>query len=404
MNNNKLPYIHKKLPYIHKKIQKKDFLLNFTDNINELKPVINNSLYSYIQNAKLLIAKNDKEWDTYKKYTNPYEFIHTHYDSKNYVSKIKPLSRAYFKMIEICNMFELIDDKPHINSFHLAEGPGGFIEAIVRLRNNKNDKYYGITLQNSSNEDVPGWKKSQKFLNNNPNVYIENGIDNTGNIYNIENYEYIYNNFANSMDIITGDGGFDFSVDYSKQEHHVLRLLLTQVIYAISLQKKDGSFILKIFDIFIKPSIDIIYLLSCFYEDVYIYKPYTSRFGNSEKYIICKKFKSDNIEYIYDTFYNIIQSLVLLDYNNLTIKNILNIEIPIIYKNHLIDINAIYGQQQIETINNTFMLIQNNNKIKDKLETYKKNNIQKCIQWCINNNIPYNNYNKYNVFLNKKVN
>jgi 23S rRNA U2552 (ribose-2'-O)-methylase RlmE/FtsJ len=398
MDNNQ--YINKKLPYIHKKLQEKDFLLNFTNDIDELKPIINTSLFTYIRSCKKIISNNDNEWDIYKKYTNPYEFIHTHYDNNIHVSKYKPLSRAFFKMIEMCNTFNIIDNKLDIfNSFHLAEGPGGFIEATVKLRSNTNDKYYGITLQNSENENVPGWKKSHKFLKNNPNVIIENGIDNTGNLYSIDNYEYIYNNYKNSMNLITGDGGFDFSVDYSKQEHNSLRLILTQVIYAVSLQQKGGSFILKMFDIFIKPTIDILYILSCFYNEVHIYKPNTSRYGNSEKYVICKDFKYNNISFIYKTLHNLINLLNVIDYKNVSIKNILNIDIPTIYINHIIDINAIYGQQQIETINSTFLLIQNFNKIKERIEQYKKTNIQKCIQWCINNNIPYNNYNKENIFL-----
>ena len=46
------------------------------------------------------------------------------------------------------------------------------------------------------------------------------------------------------------------------------------------------------FDTFTHASIDILYILSSLYEKVYFYKPQTSRPGNSEKYIICKKFFS----------------------------------------------------------------------------------------------------------------
>ena len=52
------------------------------------------------------------------------------------------------------------------------------------------------------------------------------------------------------MDIITGDGGFDFSQDYNNQEKSAFRLILTQVAYAITMQKHSGHFILKIFDMF----------------------------------------------------------------------------------------------------------------------------------------------------------
>jgi 23S rRNA U2552 (ribose-2'-O)-methylase RlmE/FtsJ len=396
-----------KLPYINKKITKEDIYIDFTIKSSELYPIINNSLYIHLKKSKELINNNSKLWDNYKKYTNPYEFIHTNYDNNSYISKLKPLSRSYYKMIEMCNIFNLLEFNTFnsINSFHLAEGPGGFIEALVKLRTNPTDNYYGMTLQDNNDINIPGWKKSNNFLSNNPNVKIENGADKTGNLYNINNYEYIYEKYKNSMSIVTADGGFDFSIDYSKQEILALRLILSQVIYAITLQKYKGHFILKFFDIFTKPSIDIIYLLSCFYEKVYIYKPNTSRYGNSEKYLICKYFKYENIDFIYNSFHNLIHTLIIQDYNNnLLIKNILNCEIPDMFKNSLTEINAIYGQQQIENINNTIVLLQNNNKLKEKIEKYKKNNIQKCIQWCINNNIPYNkNYiNSNNIFLTKK--
>ena len=57
------------------------------------------------------------------------------------------------------------------------------------------------------------------------------------------------------------------------------------------MQKFNGTFILKIFDMFSKSTQDYIYLLSLFYNKVYIFKPQTSRLANSEKYIVCKDFK-----------------------------------------------------------------------------------------------------------------
>ena len=49
------------------------------------------------------------------------------------------------------------------------------------------------------------------------------------------------------MEIITGDGGFDFSIDYNKQEKLALQLIYSQIIYAICLQKKKWIFFIKSF-------------------------------------------------------------------------------------------------------------------------------------------------------------
>ena len=59
------------------------------------------------------------------------------------------------------------------------------------------------------------------------------------------------------------------------------------------------------------------------------------------------------------------------------------------YINKIEEYNAIFGQQQIENIGATLNLMNCKNK-NDRLETMKKNNIQKCIQWCEKNHIIYN--------------
>ena len=134
---------------------------------------ISESLYFYLNKIKKNITVYNKFWDVFKKITNPYEYIHTIIpNNKVAICKYKPISRSFFKLIEIINAFNFLDESYPIKSFHLAEGPGGFIEAFNYIRNNKNDYYYGITLISSDN-NIPSWKKSQNILNNNKNIIIE---------------------------------------------------------------------------------------------------------------------------------------------------------------------------------------------------------------------------------------
>jgi len=267
-----------------------DNLINFETSDSKInQPVINKTLVSYLSNIKTEIDNRQDEWDFYKKYINPYEYIHTQIsNTKSSVCKIKPLSRSFFKMIEICGLFNLIYDLPiNCKSFHLAEGPGGFIEALVHLRGNSKDVYTGMTLIDND-INVPGWKKSNAFLEKHKNVVIEKGIDQTGNLLSLDNLKYCYGKYKGSMDLITADGGFDFSVDFNSQETVSANLILCQIIYAIAMQKKGGIFLIKFFDTFTNVSLEMIYLLSILYEDVYFVKPNTSRYANSEKYIVCK--------------------------------------------------------------------------------------------------------------------
>ena len=130
------------------------------------EPCISHSLFTYLSDIKQRLYPIENEWDIFKKYTNPYEYIHTVVPyKKKCVSKYTPLSRSYFKMIEIVHMFQLQYDSKPIRTFHLAEGPGGFIEAIVRLRNCKHDEYTGMTIIDNNNDpNIPSWKKSDNFL------------------------------------------------------------------------------------------------------------------------------------------------------------------------------------------------------------------------------------------------
>ena len=266
--------------------------IDYISSYDNPKPVISNSLATYLCEIKQRLEEIEDEWDIHKKYTNPYEYIHTMLPvRKRCISKYIPLSRSYFKMIEIINTFNIVFDSKPIHTFHLAEGPGGFIEAIANHRKCTHDTYIGMTILDDKNDpNIPAWKKTESFLRKNRNVTIEKGRDGTGNILSLTNFTYCKEKYGSSMEFITGDGGFDFSVDFNNQEIQIADLLMAQVFYALVMQKKGGCFVLKIFDSFMNHTLDLLYILSSMYETVYIIKPYTSRYANSEKYVVCKNF------------------------------------------------------------------------------------------------------------------
>lgn len=367
------------------------FFTNITED-NTVK--INQSLFNFLAEIKCDIDRVPTEWDNMKKYTNQYEFIHTNIPgTKHPVSKLKPLSRSYYKMIEICKLLNIVDTETKrttpITSFHFAEGPGGFVEALCELRKNKDDKYYAMTLQDKNDLCVPGWRKSKQFLENNENVIIEHGITEDGDLLKNENLSYCYEKCKNMCELVTGDGGFDFSIDFNNQEIMSSNLVFSQIAYAIACQKKGGHFILKVFDTFTDITVDLIYLLSNVYENVFIVKPISSRPANSEKYIVCKNFRVENTKEYMKIFIDILSKLS----ENIVLNRLFKEKIPIIFLNRMEEINAIYGQQQIESIVGTLSLIKkvkNNYSEKYKLDKLKANNIAKCIAWCQKYGVPHN--------------
>lgn len=362
--------------------------------------LVSHTLHMHLCEMKEQIKEcGEDAWDTIKKYTNPFEFIHTAIpNSKFYtVSKLRPLSRSFYKMIELyCTFFDELHDPKNINSFHLAEGPGGFIEALIHIRSKlssslvhcQNDAHYGMTLLNVD-ASCPGWKKSKGFLEMHRNrVCIETGADGTGNIISSSNFEHCVSKHQNACHLITADGGFDFSCDFNNQETMVLRLLIAEMGFALALQKQGGHFILKMFDTFTKPTIDVIYILCNFYQEVYISKPCTSRYANSERYVVCKHFKPRTTDGLLPQLIAMFRQLEDVP-PNATITSLLPMEHDAHFLNKIEECNAIIGQQQMETINATINLILNRSHA-DKLESMKRQNIMKCISWCDKHCIPYN--------------
>lgn len=349
--------------------------------------IISKSLHSFLQQLKEEIDLFPGDWDHIKKYVNPFEFIHTKVPGCKYaVCKYIPISRSFFKFIEIAHTFQINQYfmNKDISSMHLAEAPGGFIEALhyyaKSSSNIKITKSIGLSLcDNKTN--IPSWNYSS--LNKLNNIYIQNG--NVCDLTKESNYLYCVKNYEKDFHVITADGGFDFSTDFNKQETMSHPLILAEVLYAITFQKKGGIFVLKVFDIFTKLTLEIIYLLSSCYEKIYIYKPNTSRVANSEKYIICKNFIiTENVR---NDLIEIIPSLIK---NCNKISSILTNPLPLHFLNKIEEINAVLGQQQLETISQTMTLITHKTQ-QDKLTTLMEHNIQKSIAWCKKHNFPFNN-------------
>lgn len=355
----------------------------------EISPCINKTLSKYINNAKHQIDNRQLEWCKIKKYTNSYEYIHTNIpNSKTSICKLKPLSRSFYKMIEISNLFGLFESLPKdkCKSFHFAEGPGGFIEAIAYHRNNAKDQYLGMSLINDNNASIPGWKKSKHFLETNPTVSIWSGITHDGDMLKPENLKECYIQHSQTCDLVTGDGGFDFAIGYSHQEQLSLKLTFAQCAFALSCQKTGGNFCLKVFDTYTQASVDLLYILACVYEHVYIYKPNTSRSANSEKYIICKHFQLTCGKTLIASMVNVIESFI----EDKHPVRFVNIDIPYRFMCAIQEINAIIGQTQLECISTTLSLMDND--LPDRLEYIKNLNIIKCINWCKKFKLPYNKH------------
>lgn len=247
---------------------------------------------------------DDGKWEYYKKIINPYELIYTQkkYDTfPTSVCMLHPLSRSYFKMIEILaisDFFKMIERDDRIRTAHVCEGPGGFIEAtideLIKRRKTAN-QITAMTLR-PNQTNVPGWKRAAQFLQKYRNIKITYGADNTGDILHVKNQQSFFTDCGSKVQLFTSDGGFDFSTDYLQQERFIFPLLLASTRIGFEVLKDGGVFVLKFFDTYYKGTQDLIYLLSCHFRSWTMYKPATSRPCNPEQYFIGKGFKPCSVK------------------------------------------------------------------------------------------------------------
>ena len=240
----------------------------------------------------------DGTWEFRKKLANPFELVHTHEEKNVPVSLtfVKPLSRSYFKMIEmltISNFFHKMNKQKILCSAHVCEGPGGFIQGFIDLCEKDRKRIAGclaMTLRPTQSQ-VPGWKRAAQFLKKNPTVKITYGADSTGDIYVLENQKKFVEELPMKAHLFTADGGFDFKQDYIHQELTAFRLIVSSFSVGFQSLANGGFCIIKLFDTFGNPMQEFIGYMSCFFKEWCLYKPAMSRPCNSERYLICRGFR-----------------------------------------------------------------------------------------------------------------
>jgi cap1 methyltransferase len=286
---------------------------------------------------------------------------------------------------------------------HLAEGPGGFMEATYNFKSkitkkkSLNDIFYGITLK-PSNEYIPDFNKIKKIFNGNNNIKIE-----YGNLYIYDDVKNYISKFNNQKAIlVTADGGFDYSSNFNGQEINSCQIIYSECIVALNILKKGGSFVCKVFDLFSYTMIQILYIVSSCFEEVYIYKPETSRPANSEKYLVCMYYK-DNLSN--ESKSNLLKIIEL--WNDKTVE--LTEDDSIIFKDikvsnsfiqNLNNYNEQYMETQIYYLNSTIKLAEHKIE-KDKYYEIIQNQVNNAIEWCKKYDMEIN---KNSIYYKKNLN
>jgi hypothetical protein len=339
----------------------------------QIEPFISFSLLYYLKKIKEQIVFLKKKYeldnsgcniDLIYKVVNPYEFVHCKVPgSKFSVSKVKAASQIFYTFMEIINSFNIFESfiDRNIKSLHVGENNSATIDCMNIFRENNTDINYEYTLDPLIFKPIPG-------------------IDNM-------TIDFLYFELQDS---------FDNESDDSRYLIGIVNILC----YILSYQNVSGICVIKLDSLYLKPIVDVVYLLTSMYEKVYIIKPNVSNILKNERFIICKNFTSDYSKTIENN--NILRILknVFIEFNNgKKLNSIIENDLPYYFLNKIEESNIIIGQQQLEHLDHVINTIKNKNR-DNKIETLKKNNIQKSIQWCEKNKIPCNKFvDKLNIFL-----
>jgi hypothetical protein len=328
-------------------------------------------------------------WDDAKKITNPYEYIFLSLQRRMHrsIAATVPLSRSYFKMIEIWDVLGIRADDIRC-TVHSAEGPGGFLEAI-QTRTVHTTRMLAMTLR-STEHTIPGWRKSQSFLTRHPNVHITYGADGTGNLYNLDNQDAFattaHEQFGSKIgaDLYTADGGFDFSADFNGQENTVQRLLIAEALAGIATLRPGATMILKMFDTKHRATLELLWLLGICFDRTGFIKPHTSRPANSERYWVGCGFRGSPPVWITDLLRRLTATDAPVGWNQLFVAEPYT-------SAWIVPIQAFQERieaQQFHTIEITLNLIKSPSRaqIADLLQT----NIRNSRRWCQEHDVPLN--------------
>ena len=382
-------------------------------------PIINYPLFSlgfhhYIHRTKnaMEITKTIESKKKFYYIVNPFEHsIDDYKDDLNSITKKffnmkdndpKILSRAFYKMWEILNYFD-IATKKDLNYSAIAEGPGSFLQAVLKYREKygfdlKKDKYYGVTIHS---EDGNYIEMGKQFLGYYGKLYpdlikiqktypLEESkkfkTKSNGDITDIKTISLFKKEISKSKkysDLVTADGGFDW-INENYQEQESYQLVLGEIISALRVQNKNGSFVLKLFETFTMVSLKIIFILCSFYDESYICKPLFSRVSNSEKYVICKGFKYDQVKDSKFLENKITKLETILSHinSNQYLQDIYpDMQLPEKFINEFRFINVNIANKQQIMINRIVTYIRENNYFGEKYHENKQKSIEATNWW-----------------------
>jgi len=205
-------------------------------------------------------------------------------------------NRAGEKLAELSEAVDLMSGVPRKSGFlDLCGGPGAWSQYFLNLPYEMQG--YGFTLKSSTGSDDDWHAVSRDDwypdLMHHRNWTALWGSDGTGDLLKTGNLDHCaLALYGKRIHIVAADGGFsDNNIPAFQQELFVSRLILAELLMAVSVLERKGKFICKFYTAFSDSMAGMLFAASRFFDDVSVVKPQTSRATGPERYLVATGFR-----------------------------------------------------------------------------------------------------------------
>ncbi|KFV66120.1 Cap-specific mRNA (nucleoside-2'-O-)-methyltransferase 2, partial [Dryobates pubescens] len=244
-----------------------------------------------------LSDKNLEEWHQHTSFTNKAGKVVPQVRKS---ANAELCTQAWCKFHEILGSFPLLPEEAleegELNSVHLCEAPGAFVASLNHyLKSHQvpcawNWVATSLNPYHEANDSLTMIADDRLIANTLPRWYF--GPDDTGDVMSPEHLAGLQSlvGSAAAVHLVTADGSFDCQGNPGEQEALVCPLHYCEAVTALLLLGAGGSFVLKVFTLFQHCSANLLFLLNCAFQEVHVFKPATSKAGNSEAYAVCLRY------------------------------------------------------------------------------------------------------------------
>jgi hypothetical protein len=246
--------------------------------------------------AKLAIDTRDiRKYNRVKQMMKLYQKSLGTYLKEKYNIQIggKILSRAWTKMYEILYYFpDFLPKKKIVKSFSSCEAPGGFVLAMdYYLKTKRKGERLEWNAQSLNPKNPFNLKKYGEVIADTfglieryPDHWLW-GVDDTGDITNIENIKF-YKKHCENIDVFTSDCG----IPQDKRENQMEKINFAQFVFMFYNVPQGANIIMKVFAPLYPQKISILYTVYTRFKKMFFYKPMQNP-SSEEFYLIAYNYE-----------------------------------------------------------------------------------------------------------------